>query len=906
MQIITLDFESFYDQNYSLSKLTTEEYVRDPRFEIIGVGIAVGEEKPKFFTGSHAALRTKLLEYEMHNCAVLAHHSSFDMAILNWILDIRPKLILDSLSMARGLHGTNVGNSLAKLGERYDVGVKGHEVNDAKGKRLKDFTRDEMRAYGRYCKNDVTMTYKLFKCMADRYTRDELKIIDQTVRMFTEPVFRVDRPLLEKHVIEVRAKKEKLLTDSGVTKKELMSNEKFAELLRGYNIEPPMKVSKTTGLDAYAFAKTDDGFKELLEHDDIRVQILAAARVGNKSTLEETRTQRLIDIGKRGLLPVPLLYCGAHTTRWSGTQKINFQNLPSRGKGVNTIKRAVLAPLGYVIIESDSSSIEARVLAWFAGQQDLVEDFTQKRDVYKKMASHIYGIDPEEVDKPQRDVGKETILGCGFQMGGNRFQAQLKMRDIFMELEKAEHTVKVYRETYSKIPELWEDMGEALVAIMKGQTYKLMNDCVKIVKGGMQLPSGLVIRYDDLRYEKNPDTGRREMVYTQGRKRTKIYSGKATENCIAEGTLVLTNSGWTPIESVTIDDLVHDGLEFVSHGGKVYKSVQPCVTIDGIHMTNDHKVLTDDGWESASQQPRPYRPDLRNVNCITSFPYRREEMVLGSAMRLWQSSSTEWFRSRERGKTRGYSKLRMCNSETYVRGDTGTWDEWASGILGMAQYAGPLSATYASGLEELWWSGYNCMRSMGRGIHELLGRYGEYLPTRVGAGQTKQQWRLHTRELSLGLQKSEYHEQADYRNPRRRARIESDTRYKPFYDILSSVTWMGGGGPTPETRFQKPVYDLINCGPRHRFVVLGTEGPFIVHNCIQGLARCAVGEQALLVAKRYKWALTVHDSLVVVAPEAEAEEAMAYTMECMRYVPTWAEGLPLNCEAGYGRSYGEC
>jgi len=402
MNLVTLDFESFYAQDYTLSKLTTEEYIQDSRFEIIGVGISVGEEKPKFFTGSHAALRTKLLEYEMDKCAVLSHHSHFDMAILNWILDIRPKLILDTLSMARGLHGTNVGNSLAKLGERYEVGVKGHEVNDAKGKRLADFTRDEMRAYGNYCKNDVNMTYKLFKCMAEKYTVAELKVIDQTVRMFTEPVFRVDRPLLEQHIIEVRARKEKLLADSGVTKKELMSNEKFAELLRGLNIDPPMKISKTTGLEAYAFAKTDDGFKELLEHDDERVQILAAARVGNKSTLEETRTQRFIDISKRGLLPVPLLYCGAHTTRWSGclvadTQIIVYNKL----YGLET-KNIVDVLLDDLVWDGEEFVPHAGVS--FSGYAEVIE-----WDGIKGTEDHVVYTDTEEVSLREAMQRKNNI-----------------------------------------------------------------------------------------------------------------------------------------------------------------------------------------------------------------------------------------------------------------------------------------------------------------------------------------------------------------------------------------------------------------------------------------------------------------------------------------------------------------
>lgn len=318
MKILTLDFETFYDTDYSLTKLTNEEYIRDPRFEIIGVGIKVGTGKSKFISGTREDLTLALLAEDITNCAVCAHNSNFDLAILNWILGIRPKFILDTLSMARGLHGASVGNSLAKLAEHYKVGQKGNEVINAKGKRLKDFTPQQLHDYGAYCKNDVDLTYELFLKMAPHYNMQELRIIDLTVRMFTEPVLRVDRPLLEQHLIDVKQRKQDLLTACGVDKKDLMSNDKFAGLLRAMGVEPPTKISKTTGKEAYAFAKTDEGFKALLEHDDERVQILAAARVGNKSTLEEKRTERFIGISKRGLIPVPLQYCGAHTSRWGG------------------------------------------------------------------------------------------------------------------------------------------------------------------------------------------------------------------------------------------------------------------------------------------------------------------------------------------------------------------------------------------------------------------------------------------------------------------------------------------------------------------------------------------------------------------------------------------------------------
>ena len=162
----------------------------------------------------------------------------------------------------------------------------------------------------------------------------------------------------------------------------LQSNPKFAECLKTLGVVPPMKMSPRTNKETFAFSKSDQAMTELLEHPNIAVQTLVAARIGVKSTLEETRTDRFLNIGKRaGVLPVPLKYYAAHTGRWGGTDKVNLQNLPSRGS--NTIKKCIVAPDGYVLIDADSSQIEARTLAWLAGQTDLVNAFANKEDVYK-------------------------------------------------------------------------------------------------------------------------------------------------------------------------------------------------------------------------------------------------------------------------------------------------------------------------------------------------------------------------------------------------------------------------------------------------------------------------------------------------------------------------------------------
>jgi DNA polymerase len=533
MDIITIDFETYYDKEFSLSKLTTEEYVRDPRFEIIGVGIKINDEKTRFFSGEQELIREQLSRYDWGNSLVVAHNAMFDMAILNWVLGIRPKMIADTLSMARALHGTEVGNSLAKLVTHYGLGEKGTEVVNALGKRRADFDRFQMKAYAMYCINDVDLTYELFMTFMPSFNKVELRLIDITIKMFTQPALRLDERILEQHLVHVKNRKKKLLDDCGADIDDLMSNAKFATLLRNLGIEPPTKISPTTGKIALALAKNDEEFKALADHPDERVQTLVSARLGNKTTLEETRTERLIGIAKRGLVPVPLSYYAAHTGRWGGADKLNFQNLPSRGENAGKIKKAILAPEGYVIIDCDSAQIEARVLAWFAGQDDLVQAFANGEDVYKIMAASIYKKPVEEVldtkANPERFVGKTTILGSGYGMGGIKFQTQLKTFGTDIPLEEATRIIKVYRETYPKIPELWNQGNNALDAMTKGRTAKWGNGAVVIGKEGILMPNGLYQRYPNLKKVKDK-TGKQQYIYDSRKGAVKLYGGKLTEN----------------------------------------------------------------------------------------------------------------------------------------------------------------------------------------------------------------------------------------------------------------------------------------------------------------------------------------------------------------------------------------
>jgi DNA polymerase len=565
MDLITIDFETYYDRDYSLSKITTEEYVRSDLFEVIGVGVKVNNQPTEWASGTHNQIKQWLHTFNWADSMVLAHNTLFDGAILGWRFGVHPRVWLDTLCMGRALHGVEVGGSLKALAERYRLGEKGTEVLNAIGKRRADFSELDLARYGDYCVNDVDLTYKLFNKMARGFPKQELKIIDLTLRMFIEPRLELDKDLLQKHLVQVKTKKEDLLTAAGAEKTELMSNEKFAGMLRLHGVNPPMKVSPATGKMAYAFAKSDEEFKALLDHHDLAVQTLVAARLGTKSTLEETRTQRFIDIAERGALPVPIRYYAAHTGRFGGDDKINLQNLPSRGSNANMLKKAIVPPPGYTMIDADSAQIEARVLAWLAGQNDLVEAFAEGKDVYKKMASAIYGKPEFEITKDERFVGKTTILGAGYGMGAAKFQAQLQSMGVTVTLEEARRIIDIYRRTNDRVSALWRQAQNALVNMSRGDSAPMGRAGVLEVvpeETAIRLPSGLLLRYDDLRFT---ETEKGIEFHYQTRKgRTRIYGGKVIENvCQAIARCIIAEQMLRIGKRYKVVLTVHDAIAIV-------------------------------------------------------------------------------------------------------------------------------------------------------------------------------------------------------------------------------------------------------------------------------------------------------------------------------------------------------
>jgi DNA polymerase len=546
VSLITLDFETYYDKEFSLRRLTTEEYIRDKRFETIGVAVKVDDQPAVWQSGTCEELKPFLMQYDWANSMVLCHNMQFDGAILAWKFGIIPYIYVDTLCMARAVHGVDVGGSLAYLVERYELGKKGTEVDDAQGKYITGFTLSELERYGQYCVNDVELTKKLFDVLSADFPMDELKLIDMTLRMYTNPVLEVDDALLMERLDEVRSEKSVLLqslmeklkcdTEEAVRKK-LASNKQFAGLLVDFGVHPPMKISKTTGKETFALAKNDEGFIALTEDEDPFIQQLCAVRLGTKSTIEESRIERFISVGARnkGKLPIPLKYYGAHTGRWSGSDKVNFQNLPSRDKKKKALKNAVVAPDGYMVINCDSSQIEARVLAWLSGQTNLVTAFASGDDVYSLFASEVYGRQITKENPIERFVGKTCILGLGYGTGAVKLQHTLKTTPPGVEVDEyeAKRIVELYRLSNDKITDLWKDCEDALLSIFEGAKkpyYLGVNRCLTVNSEGILLPNGCYIRYPKLTVE--IENGKKQFIYKSRRGQIHLWGGAVVENVV--------------------------------------------------------------------------------------------------------------------------------------------------------------------------------------------------------------------------------------------------------------------------------------------------------------------------------------------------------------------------------------
>lgn len=538
LDVVTVDFETYYENSsgYSLKNkaYNTSQYVRDPLFKPHGVGIKKNGGKTRWYTGD--AIATALAAIDWKKSAMLAHNTYFDGFIMSHHYGLTPALYLDTMCMAKAVHGGHHPASLDFLARLHGLAGKVKAGALVKTMGIRDLSKDALAELGKYCIDDCDDTKALFDIFYDHVPDKELRLINLTIRMFCQPRFLLDEPRAEKELQREIDEKQAALdyVSKLCTVKELQSNEKFAQLLRDQEFEPPMKVSPTTGLLTYAFAKTDLEFVDMQENGPPIVQALCTARVRNKTTTNETRARRFIEAGKNGAaIPVLLNYCGAHTFRWSGGNKMNLQNLMRGGE----LRRSLLAPKGHVIVVADSAQIEARTLAWLAGETAIVNAFANKQDVYKMMAAAIYNIPLEEVTGEQRFVGKICVLGLGYGMGAAKFRDTLAKGamgpKVFIAADEAQKIVSTYRNTNRKIVALWSRAEGILIDMMLGREGSY--GPISWGKEYIKMPNGLFMHYRELSGE----------IYTRKNGTVRIsdasYKGKNGASSYIYGGLLVEN-----------------------------------------------------------------------------------------------------------------------------------------------------------------------------------------------------------------------------------------------------------------------------------------------------------------------------------------------------------------------------
>lgn len=554
MQKLYLDFETYYDVQLSLTKMSTVQYVNHPDFKVWGVGIKIDEGETEWYNEEETP--DVLAQIDWNNCSLVCHNTLFDAYILTQYFGHKPAYYYDTASMSRGLY-PNMSARLKDCATRQfpndETMRKGEELVNAKG--VRDLNPELDSQIGGYCIQDVDLTYALFQSYITNYPNKELDLIDLTVRMFVEPKLILDRGLLTAYKEEIAIKTAEGIEASGTTRDVLASQQKFAAHLESLGIVVPTKKSPTTGKQISAFGKNDAAYVQMCNMYPEHAHIWEARELV-KSRIEETRAQRFIDsTNPDGTFSVPLRYYAAHTGRFGGSDKINLQNLP-RGSQLRT---AIMAPEGQKLFISDLSNIEARMLAWMAKEHDLLQAFATGRDVYCEFASQIYGRTITKADKLERYVGKTAILGLGYGMGAERFKQTLKSGSPSVEVtdSTAHAIVAQYRSMYPNIPMLWSGMKDCLFQMLSPHSFDNSYGPLTIKRKALELPNGMALSYPNLSYERG------EFIYKTQREVIRTHGPRVTENVIQALSRIVITDQMLDVQSLPQVDIVmqvHDEI----------------------------------------------------------------------------------------------------------------------------------------------------------------------------------------------------------------------------------------------------------------------------------------------------------------------------------------------------------
>jgi DNA polymerase len=591
---VAVDFETYYGDDYSLRKMMITEYLYDPRFEIIGASIALHNALPCWFSGDLEYMRNVFSKIPWHRSRFIAHNAFFDASILEWKLGFKAAKYFCTMMGSRPYVAPYTGSmSLHHVANYFGLGVKGNEVESAKNKRRVDFSPIELVRYGEYCNNDNHLCGGIAQRLDGYLPADEADLIDLTVKKFVRPKLVLDRQVISDRLAQIETNRtliEGKAKALGAAPSTLRSREKFAAVLRTYGVEPETKISKTTGLSTLAFAKDDDGMVNLLTHSDPRVRTLAEAKIFTSSSMETKRLERFqtlydLNVGGRSLLPVPLLYYGAHTGRLAGYDKINLQNLTrvkrdklTREIQAGHLRFALTAPHDHSVIAADLSNIEARIVATLSGCAPMREGFRNKVDLYCEFASKIYGRKITKADEIERFVGKTCILGLGYGMGWMKFGMQMKIARVKMNETLQRHVVYLYRSTYPEVPALWATLEHLLTTHSIPKTGMFCWGPLTFAHERIILPNGMPLIYPGLHISRT--TGKLTYMASRNGKSgpRSLWGGTIAENVVQALAKIVISTAEVTLARAGLRSVlqVHDELVYcvpTIHVTKITKAI---------------------------------------------------------------------------------------------------------------------------------------------------------------------------------------------------------------------------------------------------------------------------------------------------------------------------------------------
>ena len=941
--VLTLDFESFYTTEYSLKKMPTINYITDPRFEFLGLGADFSDSAGVSFY-QPTEIQEVLAGIDYDTYTVLVKHARFDITILQEKFGIVPKYIIDLEDLTRH-YDSRMSHKLKDLAKLHKLKPKG-ETEDFKGLHYVDMTPYQRKNLAEYTITDVELETELFKIYLPKLSNPatELQLARHTLDLWLHKRFAVDLDLASKIKVQMRGKIAKAIQASGHTPKELRSK-KFATWLQealpdGEDV--PMKKGKRGNIPA--LAKTDEACQQLLVHPEQKVRDLLIGRLAAKSwPTHIKRVGSLVSqtIANGGLLRVPLNYYPSHTGRWGGAEKINPQNLGGKGRGVENdyliqvVKQLIQAPDGYKLGVADSAQIEARMLAWLAGQQDLLDGFARGEDVYSVFAARLFGCEvrkPTDADSPdvavelkiKRGFGKDAILGAGYGMGATRFYnnclANPSLRPLFdsgqYDFKFVKKLIDLYRSKYSKIPAYWDMVEKAFRRVIRFPhlevkvgpvTFRNNHGTVEI-----ELPSGRILYYRHCRIARMEEWKNGSIKWHHGT----LWGGSI---CLAGYSQVLTDKGFTRLDLITKKHRVWDGEQWVAHNGVKHNGLKQVVGLNGIDMTPEHKVMTTGGWVNAKEAQGLTWAKVRAPKSNRKPWFKWKKLAMARAMQLWKRIRSIGQRPNQKEGDCGLSVLFDEGQECNTRYDG------PSSILGVEVNDRQVQAPDTSGLEKLWWAEHQSLSTMERFVSKFLGRYGAKLSAWINIRQKKQRRRLRTKQLPMGNIQTASSQQAEQPASRPCEVIPRDG-CGAIHTVLS----------TQPRLVITSVYDLMDCGLNNCFTVLDNEGHLrLVHNCEnidQAISRDLLGFWILRCEEKgLPVVLHVHDDIKTLSPGklltvcpkcgckklntgefgsnesgyacnedecdwTQVDPDLTKQMEIMRSLPDWAEGLPVDVE----------